>query len=231
MSTAFAPVYAPPLLHQLLWSLRFTDVFTGLVIDAPLTVTVPALRLVAVHDARDRSYRLVFDPRATPPAGPDVAVLVSAGRGDYIDQAGITVPPVRPAPGHVPVLVGDVLKTFPLWPTRALAPSPGETVVVGRVVGAGGAPLADHRVAIAINAPALATAPVVRSDAAGEFLYRLPGLRRAPGVLAMDLALAVTAPGGANVPVSSPSHPPAVPPAANRCGLPLGSVSTVILQA
>jgi hypothetical protein len=124
-----------------------------------------------------------------------------------------------------------VLRIFPLWPTRSLTVPPGETAIVGRLMDAGGAPLVDHRVAIAASVPGLATAPVTRSDAAGEFLYRLPGLRRAPSVLSLDVAFAVTAPGGASVPVQSPSHPPAVPPATNRCGLTLGSVSTVILQS
>jgi hypothetical protein len=222
----YLPLATPHLHRRLLWALRFRDVFTGATVESPLEVSVPALELRAVRGLSDHTWRLQHPADRPPAPGPPAAVpvVVTDPSGGYVAHEPISVPRQHPGVLHPPpILRDDFLLEFPLWPTRSARLPLVETVVVGRLLGPGGAPLAGRRVAMA-PAPAVPpAAPRAVTDSAGEFVIRLPALHRVDGARTAELAVAVSHL-GADVPIAAVSPPGGAPGLAE---IPLGSHSLV----
>ena len=234
--SSFVALPPPTLRRRLLWVLRFRDVYTQAVIEAPLTVRVPELGLTAVRGATEPTWRLLFapsqpatmpyPPRRAPadpvPVVPTTTVEVLDPVGRYVAHDPVTIP--RAHTGLIqgaPIRGDDFIRDVPLWSTRLLSPPPGETFVVGRIIDGAGLPRPGLRIAVAPAPPTPAT-PRAVSDAAGEFVIRLPGVRRtAPADATADLHVAVTTAGGAAVALA------AVTPA----GAPASRVRLVIGQS
>lgn len=223
-------LFPGPHLHwRLLWALRFRDGCTGRVIDAPLVVTVPELRLRAARGVSDPTWRLLVDIARMPAAGPDVAVTVIDPAGAYVLADALAVPRVHPLIVHPPpVLRDDFVRDVTLWPTRGFPLPSGETAVVGRLLSAAGAPLSGYRVAMAHAATVPPGTPAAPTNANGEFVLRLPGVRRlTPPETTADLAVAVTD-GGSSVALGAVAPPGT---AADSARVALGSSTLVTLTA
>ena len=177
---------------------RFHDVFfepadgrTPL-IERPLNVTIPALRWSAFRSPTDLTYRfswlILTQPipsnRPSPPQPASFAVEVTDPSGDYVnfeDPANMALS--LPLPVSAPPRASDFLITKPLWPTAAFRPPSGETAVRGTLSSPTAQSVADLKVEIwlgAAPAPPAGT-PFTRTNANGDFLYRLPLLKGSPG--------------------------------------------------
>lgn len=179
----FAPISHPSVRHRLAAALRFVDAFTGAPITLPLDVRVEAIAPAYVGMPRlpwraqravDGSYRLFATNATQPPVGP-IDVVVGAPGGEYLDLEPAPIVLPRPIAGPFPVR-SDFLVTRRLWPTRRLTIPIGETAVIGSVRTAAGAAAAGYRVTLG-EAPIPAAAPYAYTDAAGDFLMRLPNVR------------------------------------------------------
>jgi hypothetical protein len=204
---------APRVLHRLAVVLRFVDAFTDAPVRVPLAVSIPARAWPARYAETDATYRfLVTD--ADLPAG-TFAVAVTAPGGEYVSWEPIAVQLPPPGLAHAPPLrAGDFLVTRPLWPTPRLRLPPAETAVVGRVVSASAAPVAGLRVALFKPPGAPPAAPYTRTDARGEFLFRLPHLRGSAsgGVVVSKAAVAAEVRDASNNPLAvTPAGPQDVP--------------------
>jgi hypothetical protein len=111
----------------------------------------------------------------------------------------VTIPPVAPHPP--PVLSSDYLVELPLWPTPAFRVPDGETAVSGWVVSAGATNVVGLKLRLSPSGTGPAGQPWVGTDGAGQFLYRLPGLRRAAGASA-QATIAVEVVDPSNAPLS-----------------------------
>jgi hypothetical protein len=172
-SSLFIPV---EITHRLAVAVRFIDIFTGEPVRLPLTVTIPALRLKAFHSLPDDTYRFIITNRDVPAGGPfDIEVEVPRDEYAAREPMQVTLPVVV---GHPPPIVRpDFLVEFPLWPTRLRKVPPGETAVTGRIVSAGATNVEGLRVFLFDPPGPPPPSPYAYTDANGEFLFRLPGLR------------------------------------------------------
>ena len=177
---------------------RFYDAFFDPVddhtplIDLPLEVTIPSLRWRALRVPSDRTYRFSWltltQPAPSnvpsPPQPASFAVEVSDPGGDYVNLADAAAMAISlPLPLSVPPRASDFLITKPLWPTPSFRPPPGETILRGTVSSPTAQPVAGLKVEIWLGAAPTPPAgtPFTRTDANGDFLYRLPLLKGSPG--------------------------------------------------
>lgn len=203
----------PAVVHRLAVVVRLVDAFTGAVVRERFDV-----RLVGhewwtpIFRATDATYRFKVTNAPVPALGATpVRVTPLAVPTTYRDLGGLSVTIPRPGPPPVPLVAGYYLVDHELWPTWAFRPPPGETFVAGRVVRAG-RPVADQRVRAATSAAALPAAPAAPTDADGQFVYRLPGLRvsaATPGTVvdSAGLFFAVSDSGGAAQALAAPALP------------------------
>jgi hypothetical protein len=201
--------YASPRLQRSLAVVyRFYDAFLfplsddAIPIASELDVSIPALGWSAISSERDATYRFsALTLNAKAPLGANLDVVVRSVVGDYVNLApfqetlplAVSSPPTR----------ADFLRLKPLWPTTAFRPPDGETAVRGRITSATSKPVENLAVEIwTSGAPAPpAGTPSTRTNAAGEFLYRLPGLKGISGTAA---PYGIRLDGGA-VPVTQPA--------------------------
>jgi hypothetical protein len=180
----------PSIRHQLGVVLRFVDVFTGRPIDTPLDVRSialpsplpppparpPNLPWRALRRADDASYRFVVSDGEALPTGP-LDVLVDDPGGAYVNFEPLTIQLPRPLVAHPPTPDrSDFLVDRKLWPTRHAALGAAETAVVGRIVSTGAlTQVAALRIRLGVGP--LPADPYTYTNDAGEFLFRLPGLK------------------------------------------------------
>ena len=112
---------------------------------------------------------LYANPPIAPPRGPYAALM----------PLQVTIPPTAAHPP--PVLTSDYLVELPLWPTAAFRVPDGETAVSGRVVSAGSTNVAGLKLKLFESNTGPSGEPWASTDAAGQFLYRLPSLPRPAG--------------------------------------------------
>jgi hypothetical protein len=106
-------------------------------------------------------------PRATPP-GPYVLT----------DRPQVTLPIAK---AHAPpVLASAYLTELSMWPTAAFSVPLGETAVSGWVVSAGGANISALRLKL-LEPDGPSGEPWATTDGAGQFLVRLPDVKRPAG--------------------------------------------------
>jgi hypothetical protein len=184
----------PVVRHVMGVALRFVDVFTARPIDIPLDVRVdtlalppppppparpprwPALPWRALRRSEDATYRLLVSDDMTLPTGA-IAVTVSAPGSEYVNYEPFSVALPRPHVAHPPTPDrSDYLVERSLWPTRLARLGAGETAIVGRVRSGGVNPVARLRVRLS-PAPVPPT-PYTYTDDRGDFVFRLPGLKR-----------------------------------------------------
>lgn len=168
---------APRLTLALAVVYRFSDIFTGAVVRAPLAVTIPSLKWTAFASLPDATYRFVGLPAAPGTLPHSFAVTVESVNGDYAsyEPFAVTLPLTLP-PG--PPQRATYLVEKPLWPTRRLRPPPGETAVIGQITSTAGQPLAGLKVYLSPDViPPVPTGPYAYSDVHGDFLCRLPDVK------------------------------------------------------
>jgi hypothetical protein len=210
----------PALQRDLAAVVQFVDPFTALPVRDPFTVAIPALHWTALRWHSDATYR--FSLANVPLVGgvPQLPVgtftlSVSPARGAYtaLEPRLLTLPPAAPHPP--PVLATDYLVALALWPTLAFRVPPGETAVTARLVSASNQNVGGLKARLFDAASPPPPNVYTRSDAAGQFLIRLPALRRGnaanPTALldvqvfdAADLPLVVT-PATLTVPIGQPT--------------------------
>jgi hypothetical protein len=182
----------PSIRHELAVALRFVDAFTRKPIDVPLDVRATTLPLplpapparppnvpwVAIRRPDDATYRFLVSDGETMPTGPlEVIVTDRAGAYANLEPQPLTILLPRPLVAHPPTPDrSDFLVEPRLWPTRRIGITPGETVVVGRVVSAGTLTPID-RLRIRLGVSPLPADPFTYTNDVGEFLFRLPGLK------------------------------------------------------
>jgi hypothetical protein len=207
--------------HRLGVALQFVDVFTGAVVRSPLRVRLPALGLAA-RRAPDDTYRLIV-PEPPVPAPPPALFEVAVEGDDYLLLDGplqVQLPrsPSAPPP---PALRADYLVRLVLWPTTRVRPPAGETAVVGSVVRTTpGTPIEGLKVVIHSASEDPALMPYTRTDALGQFLYRLSRLQgdASGGTPPSNVTLSVK--------MFAPTGPP-LAPAPAVLAVDLGRVSTI----
>jgi hypothetical protein len=175
---------APTWTRNLAAAVQFVDSFTGLAIRVPFMVSIPALRWNALWWDTDATYRFSLSNVAIVGGVPQLptgtfTLGITPTNGPYaaLEPRQITLPP---APVHPPpVLATDYLVRLIIWPTVAFRVPPGETAVVARLVSTSNQTIAGLKIRL-FDAAAPPPPPSVytRSDAAGQFLVRLPALRR-----------------------------------------------------
>jgi hypothetical protein len=179
-----SPTDRPAWMRALAAAVQFNDVFTGLPVQAPFTVSIPALKWTALRWQADATYRFSIlnaplvggSPQL--PTGTFTLALASADLTyAALEPRQVTLPLT---PAHAPpVLFADYLAPLVLWPTVAFRPPAGETAILARLVSASQASVAGLKARIFdASAPAPPAGVYTRSDAAGQFLVRLPALRR-----------------------------------------------------
>ena len=177
MNSVTSQLLHPTITHRLGAVVQFIDHFTGLPIRTPLRASIPDQRWDAIRSESDLTYRFIRTHREIPTGSFDVVVECPSGEYERIEQVTITLPIVV---GHPPPIVrDDYLSRFPLWPTRRLRPEVGETVVTGRVLHTAPplAPAVGMRVRLSTPVIPPAGTAYAYTNAQGEFVYRLPGLR------------------------------------------------------
>lgn len=215
MAAPLSPLFlSPAIVHRLGFAAQFVDHFTGLPVRTPLRVQIQSLRWRPFRSENDATYRFLRTNGDIPAGNFTLEVECPTGEYENREPAVVTLPVVV---GHPPpILSADYLVRAPLWPTRRLRPERGETIVAGRVVHAGPAPQApapDVRVRLFTPALPPPGTPYAYTNAAGEFVYRLPGSRLSisGGVLIDTANLNVTVRNAADTAGFVPS--PAVFPA------------------
>jgi hypothetical protein len=174
----------PALTRDLAAVVQFVDPFTGLPIRVPFTVSIPALQWTALWWVTDATYR--FSRANVPLVGgiPQFPVgtftlNVTPASSTYaaLEPRQITLPVAAAHPP--PVLAADYLVPLALWPTVAFRVAAGETAVTARLVSASNQSVAGLKARMFDSAsPPPPPNVYTRSDAAGQFLIRLPALRR-----------------------------------------------------
>lgn len=196
-STSFAH---PRLQRSLAAVYRFYDAFhfpvgdTTPPIVAPLEVSIPELRWSALRVEEDATYRFSALTSAEPvPTGVNLDVQVRALHGDYVTLDPILL--TLPLPLSTPVRRTDFLILQRLWPTPAMRPPRSETAVHGQIRSATAQPIAGLTVEMWQGAPAPPPGtPFTRTNATGEFLFRLPLLK---GTLGSSLPFRIRLDAGA----------------------------------
>jgi len=224
----------PRVIHRLAVALRFEDAFTRNPVDMALDVRAEVLPTVIgmprlpwrARRAADFTYRFSVSQNTVMPVGA-IAVTVTAPGEQYENYEPISIVLPRPLAGPLPTRQ-DYLVRLPLWPTRRLGLSPGETAISGQILNAAGLAMPGYRVQIA-EAPG-PVAPATQhtyTDARGGFLVRLPGLRMIVGAppvaasrLTVQLAIAIQDPLAAVVAPVTPVFPVTVP---------LGRITTLLI--
>jgi len=210
----------PALSRTLAAVVQFVDPFTALPIRVPFAVSIPALRWTALWWDTDATYRfscanvpLVGGVPQLPTGTFTLGITPTGGPYAPLEPRQITLPPAAPHPP--PVLAADYLVQLALWPTIAFRVPPGETAVTACLVSASNQSVAGLKVRLfdAANVPPPPNV-YTRSDAAGQFLIRLPTLRRTaanPTVLldvqvfnAANAPLTVT-PAALTIPIGQPT--------------------------
>lgn len=167
--------FIPWFTHRLAIVLRFVDAFTGRPVETRLRVAMTGQRWDAVHCAADSTYRFMMT--ASPVPSGAFQVEVEDPEQNYVNHEPIelTLTSSSPTP---PISRHDYLHEFPLWPTRKFEVPIGETAVVGRLVNASAGAVGGLDVRIfPVGEPPPPT-PYARSNADGEFLFRLPWVTR-----------------------------------------------------
>jgi hypothetical protein len=173
----------PTLTRTLAAVVQFVDPFTALPIRFPFSVSIPALRWTALWWDTDATYR--FSRANVPLAGgvPQLpvgtfALSITPTGGPYaaLEPRQITLPPAASHPP--PVLAADYLVALALWPTVAFRVPAGETAVTARLVSATNQNVGGLKARLFDAASPPPPNVYTRSDAAGQFLIRLPALRR-----------------------------------------------------
>ena len=170
----------PTLQRSLSVVYRFYDAFffplddTSPAIGTELDVTIPALQLSALRVESDRTYRFsALTLTHPPPAGVNLPVKVTARGDEYVSLEPILI--TLPRPLSVPVQRSDFLINQRLWPTTVVRPPVGETAIHGSIRSATAQPVNNLTVEIWSGPPVPpAGTPFTRSDARGNFLFRLP---------------------------------------------------------
>jgi hypothetical protein len=182
------PFVAPLLQRTLSAVYRFYDAFFYPIDDrtppvaSSLDVSIPSLGWSALRAGGDFSYRFSALTLTRPaPGGANLAVQVIAAGGDYASFEPILL--TLPLPLSTPPKRADFLIATPLWPTTALRPPGGETVVRGLIRSSTAQPIADLKIQMWIGAAPLPPpgTPFTRSNANGDFLFRFPLLKGVPG--------------------------------------------------
>jgi hypothetical protein len=201
-----APDVAPRLQRSLAAAYWFHDVFYPLdaftpPIGVPLDVSIPSLNWSALRAESDFTYRFSVLTLTQPAPTGALTVQVTAPGGEYVsfDSIVLTLPLLVSSPPQR----SDFLVAKPLWPTAALRPPDGETAVRGHIVSPTAQPVADLEVEMWLgNAPVPPPGtPFTRSNTSGDFLFRFPLLKGAPGA---PLPVRIRLSGGA-IPVSPAS--------------------------
>jgi hypothetical protein len=203
-----APYTAPLLQRTLAATYQFYDAFLFPVgertppVTAPLEVSIPSFKWSAFR-GDDFTYRFsALTLRQAAPSGAGLAVEVVAPGGDYVNFEPILLS--LPLPLSSPPKRSDFLIVRPLWPTTALRPPGGETVVRGFVRSPTAQPIADLKVEMWLGAGATPPpgTPYTRSNVNGDFLFRFPLLKRPPPgtTTAIKIQLA-----GGTIPISPAS--------------------------
>jgi hypothetical protein len=174
---------APMWTRDLAAAVQFVDPFTSLPVRIPCAVSMPALRWTALRWDADATYRfsrpnvpLVGAPQL--PTGTFTLSVTPAG-GSYaaLEPRQITLPVAAPHPP--PVLFADYLVALPLWPTVVFRVPAGETAVLARLVSTSNQNAAGLKARMFDgSSPPPPASVYTRSDVAGQFLIRLPGLQR-----------------------------------------------------
>ena len=154
-------------------------------VTSPLDVSIPDLRWNALFAENDATYRFSASTLTHPaPAGVNLTVQVTAPGGDYLSLEPILL--TLPLPVSVPPQRADFLISRPLWPTVGLRPPSNETVVRGQIQSPTAQPVDGLKIEMwpASAATPPPGTPYTRSNAHGDFLYRFPLLKGAPGSLA-----------------------------------------------
>jgi len=203
------PFIAPVMQRTLSAVYRFYDAFyfplTDLTppISTPLEVSIPSLNWQALA-ADDLTYRFSALTLTQPaPSGPNLAVQVTAVRGDYVSFDPILL--TLPLPLSTPPTRADFLIPTTLWPTVALRPLGGETAVRGAIMSPTSQMVANLKVEMWFGGGATPPpgTPFTLSNANGDFLFRFPLFKGTPGQIA---PAAIRLAGGA-VPVAPASSP------------------------
>lgn len=164
------------IIHRLGVAVRFFDIFSGETVLAPLQVSIPAVRWTAFHAETDGTYRFVVTNEDVPTLlNADIEVLIPGEEYESREAMQVSLPIVV---GHPPpVLRPDYLLEFPLWPTRRRRTPPGETAITGRIISGGVTNVDGLRVFLFEPPGPAPVSPYAYTNAAGEFLFRLPQLR------------------------------------------------------
>jgi hypothetical protein len=203
VNAPFATVLLQRSLAAVYW---FHDVFYPLdaftpPIAVPLDVAIPTVKWSALRVESDSTYRFSALTLTQPAPTGALTVQVSAPGGEYVsfDPIVLTLPLLVPTPPQR----SSFLIVKPLWPTTALRPPAGETAVRGHIISPTAQPVADLEVEMWLgNAPVPPPGtPLTRSNASGDFLFRFPLLKGAPGA---PLTVSIRLSGGA-IPVSPAS--------------------------
>jgi len=187
--------------HELAVVYRFQDTFhkpPGLPppIRSPLEVTIalPEGTWAAFFADRDSTYRFRRRLGEVPAGTFDVTVTSRDGEYQNFEPFGITLPVTLAGPHPT---AGDFLVVKELWPTTLFRVPSGETAVYGRIESTT-LPVADLKVRLfkGVSPPA---SPYTRTNANGEFLFRLPKL---PGLGGTDSLKIRVEDSGGTVPVT-----------------------------
>jgi hypothetical protein len=220
----------PVLTHYLGVVVRFVDPFTNRPVPVQFSVSIPALRWSALWWGSDSTYRFsksnvpviggvpqlpagTFDLKVVLPGRendpPDPPTALPRGPYAAFEPRQVTLPPAAPHPP--PVLVSDYLVELTLWPTVAFTVPAGETAVVGQIVSSSAQSVVGLKVLVFQGATPPAGTPYTRTDAAGQFLYRLPDLKRKVGALTASLGIQVFSVANAQLAVTPSTFPSPVP--------------------
>ena len=189
---------------------RFVDPFTNRPVPVQFSVSIPELRWTALWRGSDSTYRFsksnvpviggvpqlptgTFDLKVDLPGRendpPDPPTALPRGPYAAFEPRLVTLPPAAPHPP--PVLVSDYLVDLLLWPTVAFTVPAGETAVVAQIVSSTAQSVVGLKVHVFQGASPPAGTPYTRTNAAGQFLYRLPDLKRKVGALTASLGIQV----------------------------------------
>jgi hypothetical protein len=220
MSGAAVDFHAPVFHHRLGVALQFVDAFTGQVVRSPLRVRFPALGLEAIR-AADDTYRLIVPDPPLPPPPPALFDVDVQGDDYALFEGPLQVELPRSPSAPPPVLRSDYLVRAQLWPTARVRTPAGETAVRGQVTRTTpAAPVAGLTVMLHLASENPALVPFTRTDALGQFLYRLSRLQ---GALTGGTPPATAS---LSVKMFDPAGPPLVPSPATIT-LDLGRASTL----
>jgi len=147
----------------------------------PIVVGMPNTPWKAVRGGSDGTYRFLVTNKTVAPVG-NIGVSVSAPGGEYVDFEPFAVTLPRLLVAHPPTPDrSDFLVDHNLWPTRVLNLPAGETAIVGRVASGGVNPIAGLRIRIWPSGSPMPATPYTYTGAVGEFVFRLPGLKKVSG--------------------------------------------------